>query len=222
MIELWIATTNHNKIKEIKNIIHLFYKNYSKGTELSKFLFLKSTKDLKNYSPPEETGVYFTDNAKIKSRHLLNNLMEQRTLTQPLGILSEDSGLEVESLNGAPGIYSARYSGPQATDRENNKLLLKKLENQTNRRARYTCALSFLFIEEERESSKLFEAHCEGQIAHQEKGYGGFGYDSLFIPRGQTQTFATLPPDFKQKLSHRRKALEQCLEHMNNCFKKWV
>ena len=124
--------------------------------------------------------------------------------------------MEVKILNGKPGIYSARYSGPQATDQKNNQLLLKNLLGQTDRTARYICALSCRpFTENFQESSSyetkefIFEGFCHGSIAFEERGTHGFGYDPLFIPQGETKTFGELSPQFKERISHRIQALKQ-------------
>ena len=210
-MQLYLATTNPNKIKEIKSFIQDFFKTDS---ENKTHLIIKSLNDFKDYSPAEETGSSFKENASLKSRHLLNYLKGKNLLKFPLGILAEDSGLEVESLNAVPGIYSARYSGPSGNDKKNNELLLKNLKHQTNRKARYVCSLSFLFVRDENINENFFETYCEGTIALEEKGKGGFGYDPLFVPKGETKTFGELPFSFKQKVSHRRKALEKWLKYM--------
>lgn len=219
-MELWLATTNRSKIKEIKDIIQELSEGAFKKNRLRQLPFIiRTLKDIENFISPEETGSSFKENAKIKSRHLLSFLKNQKRLNPPLGILAEDSGLAVECLNGAPGVRSARYSGPKASDKSNNIQLLKNLKSQKNRKARYICALSFLFIHQKGDMSDLFfEASCEGQIAYSERGAGGFGYDPLFISEGQTQTFAELPSLFKQKLSHRRKAVELWLREMEKLY----
>ena len=205
---LWLATTNSHKIKEIKS----FFKN----TPAIQFLDLSDI-NCKNYTPPEETGNTFKENAGIKSAGLLKFLKDSKlSLQKPCWIVGEDSGLEVKVLNGKPGIYSARYSGPQATDQKNNQLLLKNLLRQTDRTACYTCALSCRpFTESFQESSFsetkefIFEGFCHGSMASEERGVNGFGYDPLFIPRGETKTFGELSPQFKERISHRIQALKQ-------------
>lgn len=208
-MNFWLATTNNNKIKEIKNILHIYHEEKKK-----RLFVIESLNSLKNYKSPEETGSSFQANAKIKAEALLEHLKSTALFKKPLAILAEDSGLGLESLNGDPGVRSARYSGEKASDESNNKLLLKNLENQKNRKARYSSALYFLFLGIEKEERADFLAHCEGEITHQERGKGGFGYDPLFVPKGEDKTFAELPFDFKQKLSHRRKALNQWLKYM--------
>ena len=205
---LWLATTNTHKIKEIKS--------FFKDTPAIKFLDLSDI-NCKNYTPPEETGNTFKENARIKSAGVLKFLKDSKlSLPKPLWILGEDSGLEVKVLNGKPGIYSARYSGPQATDQKNNQLLLKNLLGKTDRIARYVCVLScrpFTKNSQELSSSEtkefVFEGFCHGSIAFEERGVNGFGYDPLFIPQGETKTFGELSPQFKESISHRIQALKK-------------
>ncbi len=131
MLIFWLATTNSHKIKEIES----FFKNQPS-------LIFKSLKDLKNYTPPEETGNSFKENAEIKSFQLLTFLNQKdNPLNKEIWILGEDSGLEVEALNKAPGIFSARYGGEQTTDQKNNQLLLHNLKGKKSRKAQYICAL---------------------------------------------------------------------------------
>ena len=127
----WLATTNKNKIHEIK----VFFKN--------SYLFYDIS-HLKNYIPPEETGLTFKENAEIKTESL-SNFLDKSKIPSDCVILGEDSGLEVFSLGGEPGIYSARYSGSHGSDKRNNQLLVKNMEGKKDRRARYVCFICCLF-----------------------------------------------------------------------------
>ncbi len=118
---------------------------------------------------------------------------------------SEDSGLEVEALNGAPGVKSARYAGVHANANENNELLLQNMKNMSNRNAVFKTVISLIINGNE----YFFEGTCSGKIALTPSGTGGFGYDPLFIPDGYDHTFATLGLDVKSAISHRKKAVEQ-------------
>ena len=209
---LWLATTNAHKIREIKS----FFKD-TPALQVLDLSDIKSFVTNRAYTPPEETGNSFRKNASIKSAGLLSFLKDSDfPLPKPLWIVGEDSGLEVKALNEEPGVHSARYSGPQTTNQKNNKLLLKNLLEQTDRRARYVCVLSCRPFEENfKESPSLnekefvFKGFCSGSIALEEKGRGGFGYDPLFIPQGETKTFGELSPQFKESISHRIQALKQ-------------
>jgi len=198
---IWLATTNIHKIKEIKS---LFKDHIS--------VSFKSISTYPNYTIPKETGQSFAENAKIKSLQLLHFLKQQSiSLNKNIWILGEDSGLEVEALNQAPGIFSARYGGLHATDHQNNQLLLKNLKNKQSRKARYVCVLSCLCTHKQ---DLLLTGICKGSIAFQEKGRNGFGYDSLFIPEGETRTLGQCAPHIKEQISHRSQALNQ--------FKKYL
>jgi XTP/dITP diphosphohydrolase len=125
---------------------------------------------------------------------------------------SEDSGLEVEALAGEPGVKSARYAGEKASAEENNALLLKKMENISNRNAQFKTAISLIMDGKE----MMFEGVCEGSIALQPSGNGGFGYDPLFIPKGYDKTFAELGIEVKSLISHRKKAIASMNQFLKN------
>src|SRR5690606_17610589 len=118
---------------------------------------------------------------------------------------ADDSGICVRALQGAPGVHSAYFGGHPRTDAANNNRLLKELEGQPDRSAFYKAAICMIWEGE----NYFFEGICEGTIASAPRGTGGFGYDPLFIPEGQEQTFGELSPEFKNQISHRAKALKQ-------------
>jgi XTP/dITP diphosphohydrolase len=125
---------------------------------------------------------------------------------------SEDSGLEVEALNGAPGVKSARYAGDTSGATQNNTLLLHNMKNISNRNAVFKTVISLIIDGNE----YLFEGTCSGKIALTPSGTGGFGYDPLFIPGGYDHTFATLGLDVKSAISHRKKAVDQMNAFLKN------
>lgn len=192
---IWLATTNKNKIYEIK----AFFKNSYDFYDIN---------HLTNYTPPEETGLTFKENAKIKAESLAAFLDKSEEPSNCL-VLGEDSGLEVSSLGGEPGIYSARYSGFQGDDRQNNQLLLKNMKRQQNRTACYICFICCLF----KNRHYFFDGKLKGSIAFKERGNNGFGYDPLFIPEGEEKTLGELPYSLKQTISHRTKALSKLKNH---------
>ena len=118
--------------------------------------------------------------------------------------LADDSGLEVEALHGAPGVYSARYAGPHASDQDNNRKLLRALQGKQNRDACFRCVLALASPSGE---VRTVSGTCHGRIATRARGRRGFGYDPLFIPRGEERSFAELEPEEKQRISHRGRAL---------------
>jgi XTP/dITP diphosphohydrolase len=158
-------------------------------------------------SSPEETGATFLANALLKARHAANS--------SGSAAVADDSGLEVDALAGAPGIYSARYAGLAADDAANNAKLMSALEGvaREQRRARYRCALAFVESAQDR-APLVAEADWEGFILDAPRGGGGFGYDPYFWLPELDQTAAELPPAEKNRLSHRGKAMRALREQL--------
>ncbi|NNF66217.1 MAG: RdgB/HAM1 family non-canonical purine NTP pyrophosphatase [Gammaproteobacteria bacterium] len=181
-----IATGNRGKMTEIRSLLGAQHE-----------LQVQS-----EFSVPEaeETGLSFVENAILKARNAA-----QHTGHPSLG---EDSGLEVDALDGRPGIYSARFAGPDAVDSENNKKLLAALNDVTNRRARYRC-LAVLVRHAADPAPLICQGTWEGNIATTPRGDGGFGYDPLFIPLNSDRTAAELGAAEKNRLSHRAQALAE-------------
>lgn len=148
----------------------------------------------------EETGTTFMENALIKARHAARKAK--------LPAISDDSGIEVDALDGRPGAYSARFAGENASDQDNLRKLLAELHDVPAgfRQARYHCVI--VFVRDANDPDPVF-AHgtWEGQIATEPRGSGGFGYDPIFVPAGMHDTAAQLPPERKNELSHRAQAL---------------
>lgn len=128
-----------------------------------------------------------------------------------LPALADDTGLEVAALGGAPGVHSARYAGPAADDAANRAKLLDALGSRPDRAARFRTVLAFA----EAGEVQLFEGVCAGGIMHEERGNGGFGYDALFVPEGETQTFAEMPAEAKNRISHRARALARFAAYLH-------
>lgn len=151
-------------------------------------------------TPPEETGATFADNALLKARHAARST--------GLPAIADDSGLEVDALDGRPGIHSARYAGPGASDDANIDQLLGELAAlpATGRGARYRCAMAFVRSADDA-APIVREAAWEGSIGFERRGTGGFGYDPLFVAAGGTLTAAELPAETKNRVSHRAQAL---------------
>ncbi len=192
IMKLLIATRNKGKIKELNELL--------KNSKIE----IKSLDDFDNTEEVAETGKTFAENARIKA--------ESYALQTNCRTLSDDSGLEVEALNNAPGVYSARYAGENSSDEENINKLLEELEKypDQNRRARFVCAIAV--ADKNGKTQFIEEGICNGIIAEKPRGVNGFGYDSVFIPEGFDQTFAELSGDIKQKISHRSKALEKIID----------
>ncbi len=191
-----IASNNEGKIREFKKIL-----------EPMGFTVF-SSKDFPELEEVEETGSSFQENALIKAKYVA----EKTNIIA----LADDSGLEVTALQGRPGIYSARYSGEKATDQSNNEKLLMELEEtgDGDRRAKYVCALAL--YDPENKSGEVVEGICEGRILKEGRGDGGFGYDPLFFLDALNKTFAEIPLEIKNKISHRGKALEKLKKVLQN------
>lgn len=196
--ELLIATHNAGKIRELTELL----------SNLP--LRLRRLSEFPQIGEVEETGETFAANAELKAR-----LYSLRT---NLWTLADDSGLEVDALDGAPGVLSARYGGANATNAERNALLLAALSgtDDTGRTARFTCAIAL--YEPEVQTTKIFTGTCEGHISQQPRGNNGFGYDPLFIPTGYAHTFGELPDELKQQLSHRALALAGVRAYLKGLF----
>ena len=191
---LVLASNNEHKILEIKDMLGDAYQ------------VLKQAEF--NIGPTPETGKSFKENAIIKAREI-------HKITG-LSTLGDDSGLVVEALDGEPGVYSARYSGEEATDEENNRKLLRKLEEKKtkNRNARFECVIALI----ERENPKkvyTFSGTWKGEILLKHKGSRGFGYDPLFFDPKIGKSSAELQAKHKNKISHRAKALAKLKQHIS-------
>ena len=179
-----LATGNTGKIQELQ---------YRLGDQFE----LVSQNDLGVIAPPED-GLSFAENALIKARSACRQT--------GLPAIADDSGLSVDALKGAPGIYSARFSGDGATDASNNQLLLEKLANIEDRTARFQCALVFMRSEND-PVPLICQGSWEGHILYEPQGDNGFGYDPLFFAFDQGCASAQLPPEVKNQVSHRGKAI---------------
>jgi len=177
--------------------------NQGKAEEFSKLLkgVFEKTISLKEFdNPPEviEDGKTFRDNALKKAREIADYTGK---LT-----LADDSGLEVDALEGEPGVYSARYSGENATDKSNIEKLLSRLGDNPSRKARFVCVLALVNPEGE---EIVVEGFCEGEILNEPRGDGGFGYDPVFYLPDRGLTMAEVDPEIKNQISHRANALKK-------------
>ncbi|MBE6656211.1 MAG: XTP/dITP diphosphatase [Ruminococcaceae bacterium] len=193
-MRLVFASNNAGKIREVAKILNECFEGEN--------IEILSLKDIAFFEDIVEDGNSFEENALIKARTIAR-----------LGYLciADDSGLEVDALDGAPGIYSARYSGGHGNDAENNLLVLKNLAGvpDEKRTARFTCAIACATPNGEEFTVR---ASCEGRILHAEEGSGGFGYDPLFYVEEYGKTLASVTPEEKNAISHRGKALRAFVE----------
>lgn len=191
IMELVIATHNLHKVREIREMLkHLPH------------LDVLSLLNYQNCELPEETGATFEENAIVKAKHSSTVLKKW--------VLADDSGLVVPALKGHPGVYSKRYAGEDATDAENRQKLLAEMQGLQGiqRSAYYECCL---VLASPKGTLKIVHALVEGVIADKEKGRNGFGYDPLFIKHDYDKTFSELDEQTKNRISHRRKAVDKLI-----------
>ncbi|GAA0822715.1 XTP/dITP diphosphatase [Clostridium tertium] len=194
MKKLIIASNNQGKINEIKKVLN--------DMPINVF----SLKDIGLDIDVEEDGITFEENAKKKSEEIYKELIKRGE--NNFIVMSDDSGLEVEYLNGEPGVYSARYAGEHGNDKKNNEKLLLNLKGVSydNRSARFVCQLALI---NDKNIYKSVTGTVNGYILEEERGYDGFGYDPLFLYEPLNKTFAELTIDEKNDISHRGIALKK-------------
>lgn len=185
MDKLVLASRNPNKIEEMAQLLKPL------GIEVLSALDFPELEEVEEDKPTLE------GNALKKAEYVHS--------VTGLPSLSDDTGLEVEALDGAPGVYSARYSGENATYQSNVEKLLSEMKNSENRAARFRTVVAFVSDKE----TQSFEGIVNGEILKEQKGEGGFGYDPVFQPEGYYQTFAELPSQIKNDISHRGRAIQK-------------
>lgn len=188
-MEIVIASHNVHKIREYREMFSTL-----------KFVDIRTLHDFPEYQSPDEEHQTFAENALLKARHASKALNSW--------VIADDSGLVVPKLNGEPGVLSRRYAGPDATDSDNRKKLLKAMANLSDleRAAYFECCIALVSTDG---YEKCFSGICEGQILTEERGRHGFGYDSLFQKHDYDKSFAELDESTKNRISHRRKAFDK-------------
>ena len=193
MIHLYCATGNAGKLREFQGM--------SRDLGAAGDVAIELVPNFRSIEPCVEDGATFAENATIKARHYSGRTS--------LAVFADDSGLVVDALGGAPGVYSARYSGPQATDESNNRLLLENLRGVKDRTARFVCSIALV------ESGRLlglYSGSVEGVILDAPRGAGGFGYDPLFYYPPFRCTFGEASEEQKATVSHRGQAFRKMIE----------
>ena len=189
-MKIIFATANQNKANEIQKIV-------------PQEIQILSLKDIGFEGEIPETQPTIEGNAIQKANFIVDKFAQN--------CFADDTGLEVEALNGEPGVYSARYAGEERDDEKNIDLVLEKLANQENRKARFKTVIALL-IENQ---LYTFEGIIEGEIIKERRGTQGFGYDSVFVPNGFQKTFAELSMQEKNQISHRARATKKMIEFLN-------
>ena len=189
-MKLVFATHNANKLKEVKQLL-------PSSIELLSLTDIGCTEDI------AETGDTLHENAYIKARYVRDHY--------GYNCFADDSGLEIDALDGAPGVISARYAGPQKDNEANILKVWNELKDKTNKAGQFRTVIALCIDGEEKD----FEGIVRGKLIHDKRGIKGFGYDPIFIPEGYSQTFAELGDAVKNKISHRARATQLFLKYLN-------
>lgn len=186
-----LASHNKNKLKELQSI---FPENY----------ILQGLNDINDFEEIPETGTTLSENALIKARTIFEKYNTN--------VISDDTGLEIVSLNNAPGVMSARFAGKDCNSQNNMDKVLLLMKGKSDRRASFKTVIALIINGEEH----IFEGVINGNISEMKYGNGGFGYDPIFVPEGYTHTFAEMTLEMKNKISHRAKALNSLFDFLKS------
>lgn len=190
-MKICFASHNTNKVKEMNEIM-------PDGISIVGLDDLNITEDI------AETGSTLEENSEIKASYVYDRL--------GIPVFADDSGLLVKSLNGEPGVYSARYAGPERDDNNNMNLLLENLKHHEDRSAEFQTVITYI---DQNGSKKQFKGIVEGQIIKEKRGNNGFGYDPIFQPLNHEVTFAEMSHQLKNQISHRANAVQQLLDYLS-------
>ena len=192
-MKLVFATNNKHKLQEVRDIV-------------GDWVEVLSLADINCYDDIPETADTLQGNALIKARHIYEKY--------GLDCFADDTGLEVEALDGAPGVYSARYAGEDCDSEANMRKLLENLTGKSNRNAQFRTVIALIINGEE----MLFNGIVKGTIATEKKGDSGFGYDPVFIPEGHSDSFAQMGSEMKNSMSHRFRATQQLGDYLKENY----
>lgn len=193
-MKIVFATNNSHKLEEIRQI-------------LGKSIEVLSLADINCHEDIPETAPTIEGNAMMKARYVYDKYGTP--------CFADDTGLEVEALDGAPGVYSARYAGGEGHDSEANmRKLLHEMEGKENRSARFRTVIALIEQKDGKPVAHTFEGKIEGHISDEKRGTSGFGYDPIFVPEGYEQSFAELGNEIKNKISHRARAVARLAEYL--------
>ena len=192
-MKLVFATNNKHKLQEVRDIV---------GNRVE----VLSLNNINCHDDIPETADTLQGNALIKARHIYDKY--------GLNSFADDTGLEVEALDGAPGVYSARYAGEECNSEANMLKLLQNLTGKNNRNAQFRTVIALIINGEE----KLFNGIVKGTISNEKRGDSGFGYDPIFIPEGYTESFAQMSGEMKNSISHRFRATKQLSDYLKENY----
>ena len=196
-MEIIFGSNNEHKVKEIKEKI----------SKIDPTIIVKSLKEEGLDIDIDENGKTFKENAIIKAEGIYDIVKKP--------VIADDSGLEIDALNGEPGVYSNRFAGENATDDDKRKIILDRMKDveDDKRTARFTCCICFI---DEKGEKHIFQKSCEGRIAKEERGNNGFAMDPIFIYGNGNRTFAEFSPEEKNEVSHRALAVNEFLDYLKN------
>ena len=194
-MELVFATNNLNKLSEIRSLV-------PSGIEILSLTDINCSEELPETNPTLE------ENALQKAKYIFDNY--------GFNCFADDTGLEIDILGGEPGVYSARYAGMECNAEENIKKVLDKLDEESERTAKFRTLIALIINGEE----TFFEGECKGSVTYSKRGTEGFGYDPIFLPDGSHQTFAEMNKNQKGKISHRGKAVKQLVSFLQKSLSR--
>ena len=190
-MRLVFATNNAHKLQEVREILPA-------DVEVISLHEIGFDKEI------DETGTTLEENSRIKAEEVYQYIMRNAHSTMIDGVFADDTGLEISALGGQPGVYTARWAGEPSNPENNRKKALTELEGLNNRQAQFRTVVTLI----RNGKNEQVEGIVRGEIATEERGDGGFGYDPLFIPEGYDKTFAELPAEIKNSISHRARAIQ--------------
>lgn len=194
---LVFASNNQHKLQEVRQI-------------LPEHITVLSLKDIGFHHDIDETGLTLEENSAIKAQVIWQWLLSHQPSTPINGVFADDTGLEIAALAGQPGVRTARWAGEECNDIANRRKALEMLEGEQNRQAQFRTVVTLITPQ----GTLQVEGIVRGRISSQEEGEGGFGYDPVFIPEGYDQTFASLPAEVKNNISHRARAMQALKEKL--------
>jgi XTP/dITP diphosphohydrolase len=198
-MRLIFASNNRHKLQEVRQI-------------LPEHISVLSLKDIDFCQEIDETGKTLEENSALKAQTIWQ-WIENKKMTQEVdGVFADDTGLEIDALGGQPGVRTARWAGEDCNDAANRSKALDELKDEKNRQAQFRTVVTLIT----QENTLQVEGVVRGHISQQEEGEGGFGYDPVFIPEGYEKTFASLPAEVKNSISHRARAMEALKEQLGD------
>jgi XTP/dITP diphosphohydrolase len=198
-MRLIFASNNRHKLQEVRQI-------------LPEHISVLSLKDIDFCQEIDETGKTLEENSALKAQTIWQWIENKKMTREVDGVFADDTGLEIDALGGQPGVRTARWAGEDCNDAANRSKALDELKDEKNRQAQFRTVVTLIT----QENTLQVEGVVRGHISQQEEGEGGFGYDPVFVPEGYDKTFASLPAEVKNSISHRARAMEALKEQLGD------